>query len=177
MSENNIIESGIEPVKAPKFEGIVVDDGSERVPIQNRQGDEIGVFYFRPTDMGIIERYNKFAENFNKVTEPLENIDIKNDGTVDNADAEAVEAMSEAQQRLYAACDELFGGNMSEAFFGKMHPFSPVNGHFYCENAISAVGDYISKVFNKEVKKVQTRVAKYTHGYQSRTGKHKDGRK
>ena len=46
-------------------------------------------------------------------------------------------ALREAEKRLYTACDKLFGGNMSEAFFGKMHPFSPINGHFYCENALS----------------------------------------
>ena len=60
--------------------------------------------------------------------------------------------MKEAETRLYAACDKLFGGNMSEAFFGKMHPFSPVNGRFYCENALSAVGQYISKQFARETK-------------------------
>ena len=75
----------------------------------------------------------------------------------------------------YAYKHKLFGGNMSEAFFGKMHPFSPINGHFYCENALSAVGAYISRQFDREVKKVNSRVERYTHGY--RTGKHKGGKK
>ena len=64
---------------------------------------------------------------------------------------------------------------MSEAFFGKMHPFSPVNGRFYCENALDAVGKYISSQFDREVTKINNRVNRYTHGY--RTGKHKDGKK
>ncbi len=152
---------------------IVVDDGSVEVPIKNKRGDTLGVFYFRPTDMGMIDRYNQLAGDFEKITAPLENLDINPDGSVDG-DQAAEAAMQEAEQNLYAACDKLFGGNMSEAFFGKMHPFSPVGGRFYCENALEAVGQYISRQFAREVKKVNSRVEKYTHGY--KTGKHKYGK-
>lgn len=157
------------------FTGIVVDDGSVRESIRNKHGDEIGVFYFRPTDIGIIDRYNKVAADFDKITAPLENVNINPDGTVDEKNEAEMAAMNEAEAKLFEACDFLFGGNMSEAFFGKMHPFSPVNGRFYCENALDAVGKYISKQFDSEVAKINNRVNRYTHGY--RTGKHKDGKK
>lgn len=156
---------------------IVIDDGSVRVPIQNKQGEEIGVFYFRPTDVGIIDRFNSMVDDFDTITAPLENVNIKADGTVDMQNEAEAAAMKEAEQNLYTACDKLFGGNMSEAFFGKMHPFSPINGRFYCENALEAVGAYISRQFARETKKVNARVNKYTHGYAARTGKHKNGRK
>lgn len=155
--------------------GIVVDDGSVRESIRNKHGDEIGVFYFRPTDIGIIDRYNKVAADFDKITAPLENVNINPDGTVDEKNEAEIAAMNEAEAKLFEACDYLFGGNMSEAFFGKMHPFSPVNGRFYCENALDAVGKYISRQFDSEVTKINNRVNRYTHGY--RTGKHKDGKK
>lgn len=153
---------------------IVIDDGSVRVPIKNRQGEELGVFFFRPTDMGMIDRYNQLAGDFEKITAPLENLDINSDGTADGDEA-SMAALREAEQRLYDACNQLFGGNMAEAFFGKMHPFSPVNGRFYCENALEAVGAYISRQFAREVKKVNSRVDKYTHGY--KTGKHRNGKR
>lgn len=156
---------------------IIVDDGSVRVPIKNKQGDEIGVFFFRPTDVGMIDRFNSMVDDFDKITAPLENVNINPDGTVDEKNAAEFAAMKEAEENLYTACDKLFGGNMSEAFFGKMHPFSPINGHFYCENALGAVGAYISKQFARETKKVNNRVTQYTHGYTARTGKHKNGRK
>ncbi len=155
--------------------GIVVDDGSIRESIRNRHGDEIGVFYFRPTDIGIIDRYNKVAAEFDKITAPLENVNINPDGTADENNAAEMAAMKEAEENLYKACDYLFDGNMSEAFFGKMHPFSPVGGRFYCENVLEAVGKYISAQFDSEVKKINNRVNRYTHGV--RTGKHKDGKK
>ena len=157
------------------FTGIVVDDGSVRESIRNKHGEEIGVFYFRPTDVGMIDRYNKMAADFDKITAPLENVNINPDGSVDEKNEAEMAAMEEAVKRLYDACNYLFDGNFSEAFFGKMHPFSPVNGRFYCENALDAVGKYISRQFDREVTKVNNRVNRYTHGY--RTGKHKDGKK
>lgn len=167
----------MEETKTGRDTGIVVDDGSVSVPIRNRSGDEIGVFYFRPTDIGILTRYDEVMRDLDSITEPLENVDIRPDGTVDETDAAERAAMLEAEKRLFEKCNYLFGGNFAEAFFGKMHPFSPVGGHFYCENALEAVGAYISAQFDREAKKVNARVAKYTHGYEARTGKHKDGKK
>lgn len=157
------------------FTSIVVDDGSVKVPILNKHNEEIGVFYFRPTDTGMIDRFNKLASTFDNIVAPLENLSINADGSVDEKNAAEMAAMQEATQRLYSACDELFEGNFSEAFFGKLHPFSIVNGVFYCESALDAVGKFISRQYDREIKKMNNRLNRYTHGY--RTGKHKDGRK
>lgn len=157
------------------FTGIVVDDGTVRESIRNKHGEEIGVFYFRPTDIGIIDRYNSMIENFKKIIAPLENMSIGADGSVEEDDEKLQELMQEAKNSLFEACNFLFDGNFAEAFFGSMHPFSFVNGRFYCENVIEAVGEYISRQCNREVKKMNNRVNRYTHGY--RTGKHKDGKK
>ena len=144
---------------------IRVDDGSRRVPIKNIYGEEIGVFRFRPTDLGIIDRFNEMAGEFDKITEPLEKVDIKRDGTTDEANPEQVQALHESEQRLFDAVDKLFDGNAAEAFFGKMHPFSPVDGKFYCEIMLEAVRDYINNEFNAEAKRIDARIGKYTKGY------------
>lgn len=164
-----------EQISNKNINGIVVDDGSVKESILNKQGEEIGVFYFRPTDVGMIDRYNKMASDFDKITAPLEHVNINPDGTVDEKNEAEAAAMKEAVDRLYEACNYLFDGNFSEAFFGKMHPFSPVNGRFYCENALDAVGKYISRQFDREVIKVNNRVNRYTHGY--KTGKHTGSKK
>lgn len=142
---------------------IVVDDGMREIPICNLSGKQIGLFKFRPTDMGIIDRYNKLVKDFDAITEPLENVNINADGT--GSDDIATEKLHEAEQRLFDACDAMFGGNMSEAFFGEMHPFSPINGVFFCETAISAVGTFIGQQFGQELAKVNTRVKRYTNKY------------
>lgn len=148
--------------------GIVVDDGYQRVPITNKYGEEIGVFKFNPTDIGIIERYNKLADSFDRITEPLEAVQTGEESEDGAIDTKQAEALAEAKERLYAAVDELFGGNAAEAFFGKTHPFSPVDGSFYCETVLQAVGKFISAQFDVETKKMSARVEKYTNRAQRR---------
>ena len=150
---------------------ITVDDGYQRVPITNKYGDEIGVFYFNPTDIGIIERYNTLAETFDAITEPLEAVNDAENADPDIIEARQIEALDTAKERLYEAVDKLFGGNAAEAFFGKVHPFSPVDGNFYCENVLQAVGEFISKLFDSETKKLSARVEKYTNRAQRRAKK------
>ncbi len=133
---------------------IVVDDGSRRVPIQNAQGEEIGVFRFHPTDIGIIERYNRMVERFDEITKPLERF-------VGEDEDKQAEALKEAEKRLFEAVNELFGGDAAGAFFGSMHPFSPVGGAFYCEAVLKAVGEYISGQFDAETARFSGRTAKY----------------
>lgn len=149
--------------------GIVIDDGSRRVPIRNMAGEEIGVFYFRPTDVGIISRYNESMSKFDEIMAPLEELDINADGTAaDQADEDSVNALREAEKRLYDACDYIFGGNMSEAFFGRMHPFSPIGGVFYCEKALERLGAFISDQFEAESLEVSKRLDKYVGKYGSK---------
>lgn len=160
----------------PTFEnGIVVDDGSVREVIRNKMGQEVGVIIFRPSDIGIIDRYNEVVGDFEKITEPLEHININPDGSANDGDEAAITALRESKEKLFKACNYLFDGDVADAFFGSMHPFSIVNGYFYCENVIDVLGKYISGVFNQETKKLNKRVQRYTHGY--RTGKHKNGGK
>ena len=147
---------------------IVVDDGSQRIPIKNLAGDEIGVFYFRPTDVGIIKRFNETVAKFDRLTEPLEGIAITPDGEADESDTKAAAALEEAEKRLYEACDYIFDGNMSEAFFGKMHPFSPINGTFYCESVLAKLGDFIAAQFQQETKKINKRLNQYVGKYGSK---------
>ena len=136
---------------------ITVDDGSRRVPIKNTLGEELGFFIFHPTDFGILERYNTMVGEFDRVTEPLEKLG-------ENATAEQViEARKEANTRLYTAVDALFNAkNSADSFFGKADPFSPIEGRFYCEEVLKAVGQYISDQFDIETKKFEARTKKYT---------------
>ena len=142
---------------------IVVDDGVRRVPIMNVEGEEIGYFQFRPTDLGIIERFNGMADKFGWIVEPLSSID--DEQTEDDVNYSA--ALTEATNRLNAAVNELFGGDMAGAFFGKMNPFSPVDGVFYCQRALEAVGKFINDQFSAETAKLERRVAKYTKATKS----------
>lgn len=141
---------------------ITVDDGSRRVPIMNMDGEEIGAFRFHPTDIGIIDRYNHMAEQFDAITEPLEGLSVPEDGQMDVTDPALSAALSEAEKRLYAAVDGLFGSeDAAAAFFGKMHPFSPVNGEFYATQVLQKVGAFIGAQFDTETKAMSQKAKKY----------------
>lgn len=141
---------------------ITVDDGSRRVPIMNTDGEEIGVFRFHPTDLGIIERYNRLAEKFDAITEPLNALHIEEGQELDLTDPQLVTVLGEAEERLNVAVNELFGSeDAAEAFFGKMHPFSPVNGEFYATQVLQRVGAFIGDQFDTETKAMSKRAKKY----------------
>lgn len=141
---------------------ITVDDGSRRVPILNMDGEEIGAFRFHPTDIGIIDRYNRMAEQFDAITEPLEGLNLADDGSADLTAPEVVGALGEAQRRLYEAVNGLFGSDgAAEAFFGTMHPFSPVNGEFYATQVLQRVGEFIGAQFATETKAMSKKARKY----------------
>ena len=155
----------------PEEEVIVVSDGRKRVAIQNELGERIGVFLFNPTDLNILNRYNEVADQFGDVVKPLQDVSITAEGVA--AEEAGIEALNEAEERMIELLDYVINGNSREAFFSKTHIFAPTNGIFYCEEVLNKIGDYISMKFDSEVKKVNARVSKHTHGY--RTGKHRKG--
>lgn len=153
---------------------IVVDDGRIALPVRNKIGEQIGTFYFNPTDVGMIERFNEVAAKMPEIFKPLENINIAVDGSTDDGDVEAEAIMREAKNKLYESCNYLFGGDLAAAFFSGTHPFSPLaNGTFYCQEALEQLGKFIEKQFQRNVKSISTNVSKYTSKYKSQPGKHR----
>lgn len=142
---------------------IIIDDGRRKVPIENFEGDEIGCFYFSPTDLGIVERFNEISSRFDSVIEPLQSVGI--DAKGEGLDPESVALLKEAGKRLFDMVDYLFQGNASQAFFGKINPFSPIGGNFYCVSVLNTVSAFIEKQFSSETKRISKNLAKYTAKY------------
>lgn len=140
---------------------ITVDDGLRRIPINNKMGEKIGEFRFRPGDFEIVTRFNRMAERWDEVTEALDGVRDGEDGTVDLTDPEVIAAMDKAKKKLFELCDYAFGGGASEAFFGVVNPFSPIDGNLYCENVFAAAGDFLSRYFQRETRKINSRVKAY----------------
>ena len=139
---------------------IVLDDRKISVPVVNTLGEQIGVFRFDPTDIAMVDRYNEVAEKF---TSALQNIES----------AGGIDELNKAGDKIIEFLDYVLGGNSREAFFSTVHPLSPQNGHFYCEQVFEVIGKFIEKTFEAENKKIDERIAAHTHGY--RTGKHARG--
>lgn len=155
---------------------IVIDDGTVDVPIRNRQGEQIGMFTFRPGDLGIYNRYCEVEKRFPEIVEPLKNIKMNADGTA--SDDGDFEILSEAAEKIKEETDYMLGGNFSESFFGRMHPLSIVGGKFYFMTALEAVGKFIAanSGIERKGKELSSNVLQYTGNYtKKRKGKRKKG--
>ena len=169
MSEEKIVEQVVETAPQKK---IVVKDGKVDIPIENTFGERIGTLRFSPTDINIINRYNEVTDKLDDILQPLVNANIANTGI--GEDSDSVRILNEVGEQVTDLLDYIIDGDSREAFFKKMHIFSIVDGHFYCENVFQVLGAFISQEFETEVNRVSIRVNKYTHGY--KTGKHAKGR-
>ena len=122
--------------------------------LRESDGEEIGSFRFSPTDMGIVARFNEMVEEFGDVVKPL--LDVWDDENAE--EGKYAEALRESETRLYETVDTLFNADgAAAAFFGNMSPFSPVDGKFYCEQVLQAVGAFINEQFNAETAKFEKR--------------------
>lgn len=136
---------------------LTIDDGAKRYEIKNRFGEVVGEYTITPTDFGLYERYAHMQDELEAITKPLEDLDA---GADMSAFVEATEAI---KGRLYAAIDKMFGREgMAERLFGQLHPFTPVNGRFYFDRVLEAVGAQINATFEAETKAFSENVKKYT---------------
>lgn len=139
---------------------LVVDDRKISVPVVNGSGEQIGVFAFDPTDISMVTRYDEVSDKFAQALQGIE----KSGG---------LDALNEAGDKIIEFLDYVTGGNSREAFFSKIHPLSPQNGRFYCEQVFEVIGAFIRQSFEAEGAMIGKRVSDHTHGY--RTGKHAKG--
>ena len=56
---------------------ITIDDGSKAYEIENKQGEVLATFVFRPSDTNILDRYEKVKDFFDKFETADKEPDIK----------------------------------------------------------------------------------------------------
>lgn len=160
--------------KRQGYDYIVVDDGTEEVPIYNKAHQEVGKITFMPTDINIITRFDETVGSLDSIVKKLEAVNITAEGNGESEDDMTV--IKTVENELFEKVNYILGGDFAGAFFGKINPFSPTkDGKFYFENALTALGGFINNRFDRSVKAMNDKVTNYTHGY--RTGKHKNGGK
>ena len=152
----------IEPTQPAEELNLVLNDHKISVPVKNQFGEQIGIFRFDPTDVNMVKRYNEVAEKFANTLR-------------DFGDAEGIEALNAAGDKIIDFLDYVLGGNSREAFFAQTHPLSPQDGRFYCEQVFDVIGDFIARKFDAETATLNKRLSAQTHGY--RSGKHAKGEK
>lgn len=139
---------------------IIIDDGTREYTIKNKFGKEICKVYIRPGDLSIMDRYKEVMKRIPDVIAPLRELSVKADGSADD-DAEW-DAIKKVQVQLEDELNYLFGMDEAQEIFKDRNPFSSVQGKFFCELIIEAIGNIIAQVINEEAEQIQERTKAYT---------------
>ena len=141
-----------------------IDDGTKEYTFTNKFGQEIGVMHFRGGDIGIVDRYNSLLGDFSDIVKPLADVEIKDDGTSSFDDDWAV--IKGVEKELIGRINAIFDSTDAENLFKTRNAFSTINGEFYVEKVISALGNVVAQEMEEESNKARKRLSKYTKDIQ-----------
>lgn len=131
---------------------LLIDSGLVTYNIKDQDGREFGTFTFNPSDTDIVKRYEK-------VIGRLEKLEIPEPKDGENP-------FEEVDKVIYEQIDYLLNGNVAEAFFSIMGPFSPLaSGRFFIESVLDAIGQAIQNETGERVEKIAGKIKKHTSKY------------
>ena len=134
-------------------EKITFNTGAKSYEIVDQDGNELGVFRFVQTDVGILNRYKETAAFFASVGDKIKGEDLE-------------EILPELEKEAGEKIDFLFGAPVSENFFEITHPFTILeDGQTFAEQIITVIGGIIEKELDAREKAQQKRIKKYTDKY------------
>lgn len=137
-----------------------LDDGTEELTINNSFGEEICKLHIRTGDIGIVDRYNAFVNDFDKIVAPLQDVSMKTDGTSSFDDDWA--KIKSVEQELIERLNKIFDSRDIGNLFETRNAFSTIDGVFYAEKVIDMLGNVVTDAISEEAEKTQKRVSKYT---------------
>lgn len=145
--------------EAKKPLSIVIDDGTQKIPVVNKFGKLICNIYIRPTDFSILDRYDKFVKDFNGIIAPLTGMNIDRDGKTEfESDWEVIKSVEAEIKKRF---DELFDMEEADEIFKTRNAFSSVGGEFYCTKVLMAIGNVITAAINEESERSMKKSKKY----------------
>ncbi len=132
---------------------LIIDDGTLVYDIKNKAGQLLGKICFNPSDTNIVTRYKKFQEFF-------ENIREEDYPRTD-------EGFARLQDDIVNQFDYLLRTDAKEKIFSICGAATPLpNGELFFESVANSVAALIEKEMGVRMKKMQSRVNKYTEKYQ-----------
>ncbi len=131
---------------------ITLDD-RELIEITDSAGNITGSFFGNPSDFDIIKRCDVAAKFF-------ENAKIPDA----SAGPDEIYQFSDEVKKVF---DNLLNSQgASDVLFKNANPLSPcADGTLYCQYVLEVLISFIEKEFNTRIKKVSSRVKKYTDKY------------
>ena len=137
----------------------IIDDGTIEVKLENKFGKQICAVHIRPADISIIDRLNSLMDDFSDIVEPLKECDINADGTAKFESQWA--AIKQVEAALIERINTVFDMDEAADIFAKRNAFSSVNGVFFAESVITALGDVVKEAIERESRESAERMSKY----------------
>jgi len=117
--------------------------------------DESKIIYLDPSDLGIMERTNSFAEKTDTLFK----------GLTDLADNEVQEKLKESDSALREYVNELFDYDVCSVCVPTGTLFDVIGGKFKFEIIVNGLSKVYSDTISAEMQKVTDRVSKHTKKY------------
>lgn len=137
---------------------IKISTGLKVYDIEDENGNVRGQISFNPSDMNFYTRANDMVDNMDKWTLDLEEL---NDSELTEKDI--ADKVKELDARVKEEINQLFDDeNASAVVFGNQNVFNTLNGVSFVERFLTAFMPIIKKEFEKEQKKSNERISKYT---------------
>ncbi len=118
-------------------------------------GDEKRVIRFNPNDFGILTRMQSTLSDFNELEKKLK----------ESNEDDFVGILKDTEITIYKKMDEIFNADVHDIIFNHQSPIALVGGEFLFMRVINAIIPIMEKEINKEQKKAEERMAKYTEKY------------
>lgn len=125
------------------MESLKFEEGYKELAIN---GDETRILRFNPTDVNLVERFEKFGKEMENLRSEINNV----------ADFEGIEST------IIKGIDDILGEGSSKIIFGEQSPLSPIKGRLLYEVFFEdAFIPYIKKQLDEEKKNRKKVVEKY----------------
>lgn len=131
---------------------------SEEYEFLDASGKPLFTISFHASDIAIIHRYDEVVAYLNKL----------DTSTLQTAESTS-EELARIENELAEQLDKMFNAKISKPIYSVMSPFTPLaSGKLYIEEIIEKIGGLIEAETGARLKKVQSRMNKYTAKYQKK---------
>lgn len=138
-------------------------DFYETVRIKDSNGNVLSEFSFNPSDSNIVERYEEFKNMFPEIEKRINEYESVNQP---NGNYEKVKGiLSQADAVIYEQFNKLLNADVAKDIFSVMGPLSPTPYGYYMTFILENILEAINKATGAKLKKMESKVAKYTAKY------------
>lgn len=139
-------------------ERLIIEDGLKVYDLSNKAGKVYGQIVFNPSDTNIVKRYEEALTGIQNIISMVEK--SKDEMNQKNP-------FIDIDPMVYQNINSLLDNDQAaELIFSVCGPFTPLpSGQFYIESVYLAIGQLIEKETGSRLKRIDSKVKKYTGKY------------